>query len=161
MKIGILTLPIKSNYGCILQAFALQKVLKDAGHEAWIIRRRWNSEGSSFFHLLAKHFYHKVIIRKFNQFIKTNLRPQTPIVDTRDKALELNRQGFDAFIVGSDQVWRMRNTYGVGFNYYLDFVTNPHIKKISYAASFGVDYWDDPHSNSSIPTVKKLLKDFD
>lgn len=37
MKIGILTQPLHNNYGGILQAFALQKVLKDMGHEVWTI----------------------------------------------------------------------------------------------------------------------------
>src|SRR6056297_3355418 len=33
MKIGIITLPFNSNYGGILQAYALQKTLKDLGHD--------------------------------------------------------------------------------------------------------------------------------
>ena len=33
MKIGILTLPLNSNYGGVLQAFALQTVLKRMGHD--------------------------------------------------------------------------------------------------------------------------------
>ena len=32
MKIGILTQPLRNNYGGLLQNYALQKVLKDAGH---------------------------------------------------------------------------------------------------------------------------------
>ena len=34
MKIGILTQPLHTNYGGLLQAFALQKTLRDMGHEA-------------------------------------------------------------------------------------------------------------------------------
>lgn len=33
MKIGILTLPLYTNYGGLLQAFALQTVLKRMGHK--------------------------------------------------------------------------------------------------------------------------------
>ena len=33
MKIGILTQPLHTNYGGLLQAFALQKYLRDMGHE--------------------------------------------------------------------------------------------------------------------------------
>ena len=33
MKIGILTLPLHTNYGGILQAYALQTVLERMGHE--------------------------------------------------------------------------------------------------------------------------------
>lgn len=161
MKIGILTLPIKSNYGCILQAFALQKVLSEMGNDAWIIRRSWNSEDNGMIHLLAKYLYHKVVIKKFNQFIENYLTPQTAIIDTKQKVIELNEMHFDAYIVGSDQVWRMRNTYGVGFNYFLDFVSNTKAKKIAYAASFGVDYWDDINPEISIPIVSFWLNQFD
>ena len=35
MKIGILTQPLGENYGGILQAYALQKVLRNLGHQAW------------------------------------------------------------------------------------------------------------------------------
>ena len=37
MRIGILTLPLHTNYGGILQAYALQTVLERMGHEAWVI----------------------------------------------------------------------------------------------------------------------------
>lgn len=33
MRIGILTLPLHTNYGGILQAYALQTVLKRMGHK--------------------------------------------------------------------------------------------------------------------------------
>ena len=33
MKIGILTLPLHTNYGGILQAYALQTILERMGHE--------------------------------------------------------------------------------------------------------------------------------
>lgn len=39
MKIGILTQPLHSNYGGLLQCFALQTILKRLGHEAYVIRR--------------------------------------------------------------------------------------------------------------------------
>ena len=37
MKIGILTLPLHNNYGGLIQAFALQKVLEKKGHSVYII----------------------------------------------------------------------------------------------------------------------------
>ena len=37
MRIGILTLPLHTNYGGILQAYALQTVLARMGHEVVII----------------------------------------------------------------------------------------------------------------------------
>ena len=40
MKILILTLPIHGNYGGVLQAYALQTVLKRMGHEVVTIRKK-------------------------------------------------------------------------------------------------------------------------
>ena len=37
MKIGILTLPLHTNYGGLLQAYALQTVLEKMGHEAVVL----------------------------------------------------------------------------------------------------------------------------
>ena len=39
MKIAILTQPLQTNYGGLLQAFALQSVLKKMGHEVLIVNR--------------------------------------------------------------------------------------------------------------------------
>ncbi|WP_278953452.1 polysaccharide pyruvyl transferase family protein [Phocaeicola coprophilus] len=161
MKIGILTLPIKSNYGGILQAYALLTVLRKHGHDAWLIRRRWNSENQSKLHKLFKQVYHALIIRTFNKFIKQYIQPQTEIIDTRYKAKGLLSKGFEAFVVGSDQVWRMRHVYGADYNYFLDFTKNANVKRLAYAASFGVDYWDDTNPDKSIPIVKELLQKFD
>ena len=38
MKIGILTLPLHTNYGGILQAYALQTVLERMGHQTEILQ---------------------------------------------------------------------------------------------------------------------------
>lgn len=42
MKIGILTQPLFSNYGGVLQAYALQAYLQKQGCEVWIIDRKNN-----------------------------------------------------------------------------------------------------------------------
>lgn len=160
-KIGILTLPIKTNYGGILQVYALQIFLKSLGYDAWFIKRRWNSERQPLTHKICKFFYHFIVIRKFNSFITSNIQPQTEVIDTIDKVKTLMQKGFYAFVVGSDQVWRMRYVYGADYNYFLDFTDGYDVKRISYAASFGVDYWDDDTPDVSLPIVKGLLGKFD
>ena len=37
MKIGVITLPLHTNYGGILQAYALQRVLQDIGHDVVVL----------------------------------------------------------------------------------------------------------------------------
>ena len=43
-KIGTLTLPLHSNYGGLLQAYALQRYLKERGHEILVIDRQFNKK---------------------------------------------------------------------------------------------------------------------
>ena len=42
MRIGILTLPLHTNYGGILQAYALQTVLKRMGHEVVVFDKPYD-----------------------------------------------------------------------------------------------------------------------
>lgn len=65
MKVGILTLPLHTNYGGILQAYALQTVLKRMGHEAILLDRNW-IELSQFRKILsdAKWMVRSIFLRK-------------------------------------------------------------------------------------------------
>lgn len=42
MKIGILTLPLHTNYGGILQAYALQTVLERMGHDVFVFQNDYD-----------------------------------------------------------------------------------------------------------------------
>lgn len=161
-KIGILTLPIKTNYGGILQAFAMQYFLRKLGYDAWFIKRRWNCEAQSILHRVIKFIYHHLIIRKFNKFIGKYIVPQTKVIDSRKKVMDLMNCGYDGFVVGSDQVWRIRNVRGADYNYFLDFTKGYDVKRVAYAASFGVDYWDDDQEKeTSISKIRPLINQFD
>ena len=39
MRIAIVTLPLHTNYGGLLQAYALKRCLEDMGHEATVLDR--------------------------------------------------------------------------------------------------------------------------
>lgn len=81
----------------------------------------------------------------------------TPII--RDSsAMTDYSDGFDAIVVGSDQVWRIENTKGADLNFFLDFIKNPSIKRNSYAASFGKDTWQGTASETE--KVRTLLAKF-
>ena len=49
-KIGTLTLPLHSNYGGLLQAYALQRYLKERGHEILVIDRQFNKKFTANIH---------------------------------------------------------------------------------------------------------------
>lgn len=161
MKIGILTLPLHCNYGGILQAYAMQTVLKRMGHEVVVINynqflKRYVAD-SPWRRIVVYpwRFINKYVLRRYRGFIQY----EKSINESRqykDKYLkefidqhikyflcdtlsEIPASTFDAIIVGSDQVWRkvyFSNSERIE-NAYLAFARGWNIKRIAYAASFG------------------------
>lgn len=160
MKIGILTLPLNNNYGGLLQCFALQKVLKSLGHDAWVVQRGYVNRSIIWriFHyvrqtmkvLLGRKFVHllpskeiKYIRKNTSNFISNYIEPTTEHIRTNKQLANFHFSNkFDAYVVGSDQVWRPCYSPCIT-NYFFDFISpNEKVKRVAYAASFGVDEWE-------------------
>lgn len=177
MKIGILTQPLRNNYGGLLQAYALKKVLEDSGNEVWILRRE------------APQWYedtHRFVITQIKRSIKIFLRKPTGLTLKESKLIStetekfvnkyfLNKSPrllstiklkeyvednrFDAIVVGSDQVWRPIYNADIRNNF-LDFCEgDTTITRVAYAASFGVDTWE--FSEEQTKTCRRLAPLFD
>jgi hypothetical protein len=71
-----------------------------------------------------------------NKFIKTT----KPLQSYQD-FLNIVKNEYDVYLVGSDQVWRARVFKYIDYAF-LDFVKNDKPIFLSYAASFGVDTWE-------------------
>ena len=155
MKIGIVTQPLHNNYGGLLQNYALQQVLKRLGHEVKTIDFVGRTSFTRYLLSICKQLLISVLKRRRPQIrpyvaIPTFRNPimadfvnnhidRTRIVHSYNKKI-INEEHFDAVITGSDQVWRpIYNRYIEDM--YLKFVPDS-IKKIAYAASFGVDTWE-------------------
>lgn len=158
MKIGILTFHYAKNYGAVLQTYALLSKIRELGHDVWIINRipdytnllRW-----LYHHLSYKHIWGWL---RFKRFSRQYLLPKTKLYQTQSSIIKgFPEDNFDAVVVGSDQVWRW-NYRMIGFNYFLDFIPQGGVKKISYAASFGLSEWNDTPQNTTL--VKQLLQSF-
>lgn len=154
-NVGILTLPLVNNYGGILQAFALKKVINSMGLDTTLIDyRRVQPKRFKIIEMMFKNALKKTIFRHRKMkiaetplmsksisinaelFIANELVPKTgPIFNFKD--LKNLNKSIDAFVVGSDQVWRPDYTPNIR-RYFLDFV-DPSKLKVSYAASFGTD----------------------
>jgi polysaccharide pyruvyl transferase WcaK-like protein len=129
------------------------------GHEVCLIRRTANIPAWKFPLSLIKRTLLKYIFRKDLQiFIDTYLQPQTSIYYSTKGLKKLNNDHFDAFIVGSDQVWREKFNRSWKKNYFLDFVNTASIR-IAYAASFGVDTWD--YNEEDTKELSQLAGKFD
>ena len=171
MRIGILTLPLHTNYGGILQAYALQSVLQRMGHDCLIIDHilykpcpLWKRPFVYLKRALKKYLLKEKNISVFQevyptinqntrQFINKNIS-RIAISDVR----ELNEKYFDAIIVGSDQIWRPKY-YRTIENAYLHFTKGWNIKRIAYAASFGTEEWE--YSVEQTELCAALIKEFD
>ena len=184
MKIGIVTLIGEYNYGNLLQSYALQTILERMGHDVVTLNRR-SSKPRVKQILLRFASVIKCIIKRFilgrkdilvvNPFsedykIKNRQYKLSSFVHKyikRSKSLRSNEElkkfseskDIDAYIVGSDQIWREDYVYDIKESF-LSFLPKEYNgKRIAYAASFGVD--EDYISEEKMPLCKDLLKRFD
>jgi polysaccharide pyruvyl transferase WcaK-like protein len=175
MKIAIMTHPLGKNYGGIMQAWALQQVLKSGGHEPVTIDRGVDAKGPAYrtarfsYRALQKLLgkrkgpinferYLPVILRQPNGFIEQNLKMSEPLNSTVKLKEHFEREQYDAVIVGSDQTWRPSYSPNID-NFFLDFIQGSDIKRIAYASSFGVDEWE--FTKEQTQRCAALAKQFD
>ena len=134
MKIGILTLWLGvDNYGQQLQIYALQKYLRNNGHDAYLIRYAYQTDilYTSEKNKLSKkvlrllkifnpiklktYIANKILLSKvsrinkensrgFEEFRKKYVHVSEEYYKTYDE-IKINPPEADAYIVGSDQVW--------------------------------------------------------
>ena len=178
MKIGILTLVPYDNYGGILQGFALQTVLTRLGHDVsvmntklynylpiqsklknsvlWLIRRYiLRKKGISCVNPLLYLDYRAKLIKPF---IKKNVNLTRKFFSKKDLENFIISNHYDAFVVGSDQTWRPSLSPDL-YHMFCDFIPQESpIKRISYAASFGVDKIE--FSQKQLNICKPLLQRF-
>lgn len=170
MKIAILTLNLNSNYGGLLQCYALQTVLERMGHEVKVLsapRYKWTyffiyplSCIKRFFKKIflwrdvdILHPLHQIINKNIYDFIDHHINVTTCIRWNKKLA-----EKYDVIIVGSDQVWRPDFTSKIE-HFFLDFAESTSIKRVAYAASFGVD--NPCYTETQIRRCSSLLKQFD
>src|SRR5574344_331263 len=171
MKIGIVTMwNAMDNYGGILQTYALQKYLRNQGHDAYVIRfvQRfgWEKELKTF----IKNILCKIGLYQQSKWeIAKNKAKERSFDIFRKNYISLSKREYhtlndirkhypqaDAYITGSDQVWA-RNIEKNPFEkrYYLDFGLDATMR-IAYAVSFGSA--DFPCGD--LNTFKKLVNHF-
>jgi polysaccharide pyruvyl transferase len=175
MKIAIMTQPLGKNYGGIMQAWALQQVLKEMGHDPITIDRQ--SAPRSPLYRMAQLSYRfalnacgkrnapinferrfDVIYANTNRFVDNNILMSDRIVTTRGLEQHFAEKDYNAVIVGSDQTWRPRYSPNI-YNFFLDFIEREKIKRIAYATSFGVSSWE--FTEDETKRCSELVKLFD
>lgn len=162
MKIGILTHPLEVNYGGILQAYALSTVLKEMGHKVEVLNRKYDKPlyKRLLIQLLTTFGFARYNNPKYihlRKFVSDNINYSRSFYNSLQLHKHVKQHGFNAVIVGSDQVWRSDYAMSFGFDYFLDFVPTG-ISRISYAASFGLSDW--LYTPEQTKRIKELLNTF-
>lgn len=158
MKIAIITQPLRTNYGGILQNYALQTVLRRMGHTPITLMRKEskNPEYPHYLLTLAKRFVLKCLGKyKMPLFYERKYKRDYPIVTEHTLGFvrrhinscivdyvhpNISETDYDAYVVGSDQVWRPSYN-NIDFSFLL-FAKDWNVVRCAYAASFGTDEWE-------------------
>ena len=163
--VGIITFHKAANYGAVLQAYALQEVIKSMGNiQVSIIDYTCKQVeyDHSYKSLLKRRGFLRYILnyrilkkrrKVFDEFIDRRLELTNERIE-RGTLRRLNKQ-FDCFIVGSDQIWNDKLS-GFDMTFMLDFVTDKN-KKYAYAASFGFQSIPEKYK-ASYCTLLKAFK---
>ena len=146
---GILTFHRVTNYGAILQAYALKQVCDGLGYETHIIDYRGDEveeKPAPIRNFLSGSYSVSSILKCVREIMsyRGNKKRWSGFADFRNKYLnesvkcsniaEIQDLGYDAYIAGSDQIWNYRIT-GDTFDpvFFLQF--NTPARKVIYAAS--------------------------
>jgi hypothetical protein len=150
-KIGIITftyLHTAYNYGSILQNYAMERVIASFGYEpeSLVIRRTFiNKLFTAIAHpqlipltiheRRKRQSIHLDAMKKIKDAVWHSFVTNKMHICKIDKQ-DINIASYKVFIAGSDQIW---NPYNNLFDktFFLDFA--PKDKRISYAASFGIE----------------------
>lgn len=164
-KFGILTFHNANNYGAVLQAYALQEFLnneigkncaEDIDYKCLAIRNQ-----SSLLQWIKKQgvvsgVAHYPLIRlrisRISKFCKKHMGLSKKITNF-EELKEVVHSNYRYIISGSDQIWNRNLTEE---DTYLQNFHDENLKKISYAASFGIEELPDSWKQD----YKKFLSNF-
>lgn len=181
MKIGILTLPLHTNYGGILQAWALQTVLQRMGHDVevfgikpqngrmwYLMPLVWGSRiirkciGRYHSDIFIEHWQQREERHKFKRIHSfTNNHINLRIIDS---LRSVNDALYDGIVVGSDQIWREVYIHFLWQCESPEFAFLYHLRdkdllKFAYGASFGIDNWTFNQATTS--KIRQALSRFE
>jgi len=142
--VGVVGWWFASNYGSCLTYYALGCFLADLGKQIILVKlptmsgAPWDPDTQISIRFLSKYF--KVS------------------ADRLPSSLQELNHFCDAFMLGSDQMWRVDTLRLVGYSFFLDFVDKDK-KKIAFASSFGNEHFTDDKEIQA--TAADYLQRFD
>jgi hypothetical protein len=155
MKVGIVTLPLKNNYGAFLQNWALQQAIRRCGHEPVTLDRVPALPLGEWVKLNAKALIRLPFpdrrrpflpaprqsrVGAFKRFAEERLA-LTPSFSRYSPNL-IPANALDCVVAGSDQIWRPAFASSALEDLYLRFAQAAEVPAFTYGASFGCDEWE-------------------
>lgn len=148
-KIGIITFQGSYNCGSLLQAYALQKYLKEQFNQENEIINFSNAKQIDMYSVLQKNksikaiiknsmclpFYY--ILKKHNEDYKSFIKEElilSPLLYSKSEDMKEVEDRYTCLVAGSDQIWNIK-CYDADDAYFFNFAS--HTKKIAYAPSLG------------------------
>lgn len=164
--VSVITLQSVRNYGSVLQAYATQVLLEEQGFDVTILNYvkpgsadselvdTWaNSSGKN---KILTRFVMTPTIKKwhkvFDGFMNSYLNLSSEIFRTNEDFKKMSTT-YDAYCVGSDQVWNSTWNKGILEPFFLTYAPSSAYK-FSFSSSFGKEKLDDYEIQ---PTTKMLL----
>lgn len=142
-RVLVATFHYAHNFGAMLQAYALQELLKSFGREVYFL---------NFFNAnIHKSFNaerHKKFINFHNEFIQ-----KTEFFESYQKLIDGPPKNFDTLLSGSDQIFNTEGGF-INKSFFHSYMNHDH--KIAYAASFGITYVHENLKNE----FKELVQNF-
>lgn len=163
-----------TNYGQILQCYAMQRLVKEAGYEPLVIQYRKKDSHDLLAHNFSnstamgrflneryeRHYNLKVVegaetlrVKRFKEFIKKYI-PLSPPCYTKNMVEDMTKD-CEVLICGSDQIW---NPVCFDPIWFLDF-GRPEQKRIAYAPS-GV-FYERPEFEERYQKMALLIENLD
>jgi len=161
VKVGIMTFHWGTNYGGVLQAYALQQFLIKHEIDASIINYKKITHKNSIIRCFKAKSFNRIMKnideykqeRKFIPFRKKYLNLTEAFFNIED--VKKGTKNIDVYICGSDQIWNPYIALSYGFPYFLPFETG-HRKKISYAVSLGCEVYPKAIFKKVAPYIKQF-----
>lgn len=175
MKIGILTFHRAHNYGAVLQCYALQEALKSFGYDVYVIDYRQPALEKAykkwgFITIIESLGHPKAIVEYIRHYFKC--KDSIKLFSEFSKCLNLTQAcnysniptNFDAYVIGSDQVWVPRWTGGVLDRVYTGFFEHSKTSLVfSYAISLNqksieqvsIEKWNDVVSKFKVLSFRE------
>ena len=164
MRIATITLHNANNFGAVLQAYALQRHITSLDFDTELINYYPNQPASvspkilrytpkrAIIYIKNRINHSKQMSERFNSF-RNNYLSISPIYYFGDEKIYESPPFFDAYVVGSDQIWNTEITNN-SKAFFLHFVNSG--LKIAYAASFGTDEIGEQEKHN----IRQYLKSF-